>query len=120
MCNLCHKSGGFLARNGRAKLSGNSKPSSFAQPRAMSVYPEKSKNTCMKKARQPDHPASQPGCAIGSLEYESDTTGKRSADTIFFSRPERTRIIQLWTTIAAGVGHDQIGDMNCLARMLGT
>src|SRR5438094_10561828 len=108
-----------MARNRRAKLNGKSNPSNFAQHRAMSVYPEKSKNTCMKKARQPDHAASQPGCAIGSLKYESETTAKRSANTIFFSRPERTRIIQLWTTIAAGVRHDQICDMNCLARMMG-
>src|SRR5437667_12795029 len=115
MCHLCHKSGGLLARNGRAKLSGNSKPSSFAQPRAMSVYPEKSKNTCMNKARQPDHAASQPGCAIGSLKYEYDTTAKRSANTILFSRPERTRIIRLWRTIAARMRHDQMCDMNCLA-----
>src|SRR6266446_10641348 len=103
ICHLCQRSGGFLARNGRAKLSGNSKPSSFAHPRAMSVYPEKSKNTCIKNARQPDHAASHPGCAIGSLKYESDTTAKRSAKTIFFKRPERTRIIPLWTTIAAGL-----------------
>src|SRR5215831_19223208 len=119
ICHLCQRSGGFLAKNGRAKLSGNSKPSSLAQPRAMSVYPEKSKNTCMKKARQPDHAASQPGCAIGSLKYESDTTANRSANTIFFNRPETTRMIPLWTIIAAGYFQNWICEMNCRARMIG-
>src|SRR5580765_7968253 len=108
MCHLCHKSRGFLARNGRAKLSGNSKPSSLAQPRAMSVYPEKSKNTCMVIERHPDHAGSHPGWAAGSLKYESETTANRSANTIFLIRPDRTRMIPLWITIAAGVRHDQI------------
>ena len=37
MCHFCQNSRGFLDSNGRAKLKGNSKPSNFAQPRAMSV-----------------------------------------------------------------------------------
>ena len=51
MCHRRQKSVSVLAARGQRKFSARSKPSSFPTPRAMSVYPEKSKYRASTSAR---------------------------------------------------------------------
>src|SRR2546422_11551330 len=60
MCHRRQNSASDVARYGASKLTGMRKPNSAADPRAMSVYPEKSKKICSEKASAVIHASDVP------------------------------------------------------------
>ncbi len=120
MCQRCQKSASDVARYGPSKLIGIRKPNSAADPRAMSVYPEKSKKICSENASVTSQASPVPmEPSVAALKPRFAHGASRSASSTFFARPRpmspspsRARATSKWATVASD-------GTNCWKRLIG-
>ena len=93
MCQRRQKSAGEVASHGCRKFTDSSIPRIRADPRAISVYPEKSASICTPNANTPTHNKVPPGSAEEKMR--STIIPMLSAITSFLKSPQAISEIPL-------------------------